>query len=311
MQRIPSSREMIGTMTTGKAEQGRVAIVMCVGPGKRAALDTLESIEVFCPEPHVVVVVDDHTTDGTYEAITAAKRPYWHLLRNSRQHGVPRLVHSLCLGYDEVLTQTNCQLILRLDQDALIIKPGLIPEALTFMEESPGVGLFGVYEDDYNRPRDFEVHRRLLDKEAGWVRSLIGRQPSWKGLLRRAERNGYRRGENVFGGAYFVTRRCLDGIKALGGLGVPWNWHSELPEDVYFSMAAVAAGFRLGHFAAPDGPLWLEWRGLPYPAAALASSKAKLVHSVDKGPNTGPLENAGRTAREVFREFRRRMNPGV
>jgi len=66
----------------------------------------------------------------------------------------------------------------------------------------------------------------------------------------------------------------------------------------------VAAGFQMGHFAAPDGPMCMEWRGLPYPAAALAAGKYKLVHSVDKGPNTGPAENGGRTAREVFRDLR-------
>jgi hypothetical protein len=80
-----------------------------------------------------------------------------------------------------------------------------------------------------------------------------------------------------------------------------------MQEDVYFSMVAVAAGFRLGHFAAPEGPLCMDWRGLPMPAAALAASKFKLVHSVDKGPNTGVGENGGRTAREVFREFRAKV----
>ena len=31
-----------------------VAIVIPVGPGKELVLDTLESLEVFCPKPHVV-----------------------------------------------------------------------------------------------------------------------------------------------------------------------------------------------------------------------------------------------------------------
>jgi hypothetical protein len=48
----------------------------------------------------------------------------------------------------------------------------------------------------------------------------------------------------------------------------------------------------------------MEWRGLPYPAAILAASKYKLVHSVDQGPNTGPTENGGKTAREVYRDLR-------
>ena len=113
-----------------------------------------------------------------------------------------------------------------------------------------------------------------------------------------------KQGDNVFGGAYFITRECISAIHKLGALKVPWNWHSNMGEDVYFPMVAVAAGFGLGHFAAPDGPLCLEWCGLPMPAAEGAHSKYKLVHSVDKGKNTGPAENGGKTAREVFRDLR-------
>jgi glycosyltransferase involved in cell wall biosynthesis len=287
--------------------QPLVAVVIPVGPGKDTALDTLASVEAYCPEPHVVFVLDDQTKDGTYEALMAARKPHWHILRNQRRQGIARLVHSLSFAYEQVLARSGCKLILRLDQDALLIKPGLLAEALAFMETHPSVGLFGVYEVDYNRPRCFEPHRRLFSREAAWYRPLIGRRPSWSEYLRLAESKGYVRGDNVFGGAYFMTRGCLEGIRALGALKVPWHWHSQVQEDVYFSMVAMAAGFRLGQFAAPDGPLCMEWRGLPMPAAALAASKFKLVHSVDKGLNTGPAENGGRTAREVFRDLRAKL----
>lgn len=277
---------------------------MPVGPGKDSALDTLQSVETFCPEPHVVLIVDDHTFDGTYEALCAARKPNWQIFRNERPHGILRLVHTLCYAYKQVLSSTESELILRLDQDALMIKPGLFAEALAFMEDNPTVGLFGVHEVDYNRPRHFDSHRRLFDSEAAWYRRWIGQRPSWMEFLKIAEVKGYRRGENVFGGAYFITRPCLEVAMKMGALTVPWRWHSKIQEDVYFSMVAVAAGFRMGHFAAPDGPLCMEWRGLPFPAATLAASKYKLVHSVDKGPNTSAIENGGKTAREVFRALR-------
>ena len=282
----------------------KVAVVLPIGPGKETALDTLESVEVFCPEPHVVFIIDDRTRDGTYEALVAAKRPNWQIFRNQKPQGIERLVHGLCFAYEQVLARTDCELILRLDQDALLIKPGLVPEALTFMVGNPGVGLFGVYDVDYNRPRHFDSHRQLFNRETAWYRSLMGCQPSWKPYLKMAEDKGYKRGENVFGGAYFITRNCLEAVRELGALKVPWHWHSQVQEDVYFSMVSVAAGFQLGHFAAPDGPLCMEWRGLPFPAAVLAASKYKLVHSVDKGQNAGEAGNGGRTAREVFRDLR-------
>lgn len=287
---------------------GRFAVVIPVGPGREALLDTLESVDFFCSEEHTDIIVDDCTLDGTYEAVMGVCKPHWIVLRNQRKHGITRLVQTLCAGFDEVLRSTQCQIVLRLDQDALIIKAGIAAEALSYVQRNPAVGMFGVYEVDYNRPRCYDVHRSLISREMSWFRRVIGKQPSWTRILAMAESNGYDRGDNVFGGAYFITRSCLEKMRRIGALEVPWDWNSRMQEDVYFSMAAVAAGFRLGHFAAPDGPLCMEWRGLPFPAAELLSSKFKLVHSVDKGKNTTAAENGGRTAREVFREARMRAS---
>ena len=280
------------------------AVVVPIGPGQECALDTLDSVNHYCAESHMVVMVDDCTTDGTYEALVSRKKPNWVILRNSQPMGRERLVHSLAKAYRFVLQQTSCPLVLRLDQDALLIKPGVISDALAYADAHREVGLFGVYECDYNRPRSYDAHRKLIDQETRWYRRLMGLQPSWSGLLRHAEDVGYKRGDNVFGGAYFVTRSCLEGIDGLRALDVPFHWHSRLMEDVYYSMAAVACGFKLGHFAAPDGPLCLEWRGLPHPAAQLAQSPFKVIHSVDRGQNTGRDANNCITAREVFASIR-------
>ena len=288
-----------------KQESSKLAaIVLPTGPGKDATLDTLASIEYYCPEPHIVVVIDDCTQDGTYEAISANRRDHWHVLRNKRPMGVARLVHSLCTAYRFVLEQTKCNLILRLDQDALLIRSGVLTDAFGYAGANSSVGLFGVYEHDYNRDRAFQMHTTLMTREVGWPRNLLGLMPSWAPLLVKAEMLGYRRGDNVFGGAYFLTRDCLVGMRQIGALDVPYRWHSRLMEDVYFSMAAVAAGYKLGHFAAPEGPLCLEWRGLPYPAEKMLAAGYKVVHSVDKGKNTDRGANDGRTAREVFRSLR-------
>jgi len=284
--------------------QTRTAVVMPVGPGATEALDTLDSVERYCVEPHDVIIVDDCTQDGTYEALLAKQRPNWHILRNRRQFGIQRLVHTLSLAYQYVLSNTDCDLVLRLDQDALIIGSGVLGDASIYTELHPAVGLFGVYAHDYNRPRSFEVHRQQIARELHPLRRLCGAKPSWAWLLKLAEQNGYQRGDNVFGGAYFVTRKCVAELRQLGALDMPYRWHSRLMEDVYFSMAAVAAGFKLGHFGAPEGPLCLEWRGLPFPAINMTTAGFKVVHSVDKGKNTDRVANGGRTARQVFQHIR-------
>jgi hypothetical protein len=285
-------------------ETGRFAVVIPIGPGKDEALDTLDSVDQFCSEPHIVVLVDDCTQDGTYEALCAKKRPNWYILRNSQPLGVLRLVHTLSAAYRFVLANTECDLVLRLDQDALLIGPEVLSDAAVYASKNPLIGLFGVYAHDYDRPRSFTEHTRQINRELRWHRKLMGLAPAWEQLLFTAEKFGYRRGDNVFGGAYFITRGCLASMDRAGALTVPFNWHSSLMEDVYFSMAAVGAGHRLGHFAAPDGPLSLEWRGLPYPANECVRLGYKIVHSVDKGKNTDRQSNGNRTAREVFRELR-------
>src|SRR5215469_7592984 len=108
------------------------AVVVPVGPGRESALDTLDSINHYCAESHAVIVVDDCTTDGTYEAMEANQRSNWCLLRNSRPMGRHRLVHSLAKAYHFVLDHFSCPLVLRLDQDALLIKNGVISDALGY-----------------------------------------------------------------------------------------------------------------------------------------------------------------------------------
>src|SRR5947199_7224487 len=86
-----------------------------------------------------------------------ARRSNWTVLRNERPLRIERLVHTLCVAFRHVLDNTTCELVLRLDQDALLIKPGVLSEGLDYMAAHRNVGLFGGYEVDYNRPRTWEV----------------------------------------------------------------------------------------------------------------------------------------------------------
>jgi glycosyltransferase involved in cell wall biosynthesis len=283
-----------------------VSILMPTYNAKDSIIDTLESIECFCKGTSVVIV-DDHSTDGTYEELLRVKQPNWHIIRNERRYGWHRITHTLCRGYLYILKIMQAKLVLRLDQDALIIKEGLLDEACAFAHQHSDIGIFGVYREDYNRPRSFEYHKRIMDHELNWIRFVL-MKPWWHPFLKIAEDKGYHRGENVYGGAYFITKQCLESMQQAGALNIPFRWNSKLSEDVYFSMVTIAVGYRLGHFAAPEGPLCLESNALPYPAEDLLKSKYKLVHSVDKGLNTGLAENNGMTAREVFRQNRREMH---
>ncbi len=311
-----------------KSNPSATIIISC-GSAKESILDTAESIEHYCSEPHNVVFVDDYTTDGTYEALLAAKRPNWHVIRDIKHNGFLNLYNTLCVGYKYAHNNFPGCLTIKLDTDSLLIRSGVITDAFKYIETHPDVGLFGVYTVDYNRCRDFSSHKRQMDKASSFWRILLGFRPSWVKLLETAESNGYKRGENVFGGCYFMTWTCLNAMKKFGyleppyswynpvteyclravekilGRSLPYSWHSRMSEDVYFSMATVAAGYKLGHFAVPTGPLCLEWQGLPYPAKEMSRRGYKVVHSVDKGPNTSAMKNEGMTAREFFQQIRK------
>lgn len=307
-------------------EKSIATIIIPCGSGADAVLDTADSIEHYCTEPHEVVFVDDCTSDGTYEVLLSAKQPNWHILRNEKHNGFLRLVNTLGFGFRYIHDNLSGGCILKLDTDSLIIGPGIIPDALKYMGANPEVGMFGVYDIDYNRPRDFTAHNSQIRSALKWWRAATGLRPSWVKLLQAAEKKGYRRGEHVFGGAYFLTWACLDSLASMGYLDVPASWYNpvsqlcltilgeitgrplaglnSVAEDVYFSMVTIAAGYKLGHFAAPTGPLCLEHQGLPYTAREFQNHSYKIVHSVDKGVNTGLLENEGHSAREVFRALR-------
>jgi hypothetical protein len=281
----------------------KFAVIVPVGPNDTAsALDTLDSIRTYCPEPHIVVVMDDHARDA--DSLHATVTTYSNgsvVLKNQRPMGFYRLVWTLSRGLRWILDNTNADIILKLDSDALIIKPGVLTDAARYAAAHPRVGIFGVYEVDYNRPRDFSMHTSIINREMHWWRLLTLRRPPYYDVLRMAEDHCYRRGDNVFAGAYFFTRPALESMRTIA-LNPPDDWPSNVLEDIYFSMSAVAAGFEMGHFAMPTGPLCLEWQGLPYPPAELdADSRIKLVHSVDKGQHTDG-------AREYFRNLRTSQN---
>lgn len=314
------------------AKETTTVIIIPCGPCSDIILDTAESIDHYCPENHEIVFIDDCTMDGTYEKLMSSKKPHWHILRNEKPNGILRLVNTVCCGLRYAHENFSYQYLLKLDTDSLMIGSGVLSDAEEYMKSNPGIGMFGVYEVDYDGPRTFSEHTKQMNNASRWWLPLIGLQPSWMSILKTAENNGYLRGENISGGGYFITHECMDKIAESGYLNVPDSWYNSLiqssfnaieyikgkslrsrrlgriAEDVYISMSTVASGFKLSHFAAPDGPLCIALRGLPYPARELLGRGYKIVHEPDKGPNTSALENEGVPAREFFRMVRQRQN---
>jgi hypothetical protein len=282
------------------------AVLVPVGPGNQAnVLDTLASLFHFCPADCRIFLVDDCTSDGTYDLLRGFKDPRVSVLRNSRPQRYNGLVRTLALGLTEIAKIPGMRLVLKTDTDALMTGHGVFEDAAAFVHAHPRVGIFGRHLINYDgTPKDFSVLTAFFQREMRFPRNLIPGRTGYMPILHQALKNGWQLGENVFGGAYFLTGDCLRKMAALGHLDLSRSTRTAVAEDSYFTMCAVAAGFDRAQFAYPVGPMGLAYTGLPAPAKVLAEAGMKIVHTVDKGKFTSRDENGGLTPREFFAQLR-------
>ena len=172
--------------------------------------------------------------------------------------------------------------LLKLDTDALVIGRAPEEEVLRLFQSEPSIGMAGQYPNDYagnswdiGWPRD-----RVLNGATTWK---YIRRPLTNWYLRKlylqAKRNGYRAGESVFGGAYFMSYDCLlklytEGLlphKKLAGLN--------MGEDHIFSLLVKAVGYHFGTLSAAGQPFALAWKGLPTSPERLHDEGKKIIHS--------------------------------
>ena len=261
-----------------------LVLVMAVGPGERlGAMEVLDSARAFLQGPYRAVVVDDSGDLATWLSL----RRYGEatVLRNWRRRGFTGLLATLQRAFRHALRSYDFSAMLKLDTDALITGPGVDADILSFLHEHPRAGMIGSrsWPD-----RTDHVWRRLLEEN----------EAMWGSILRRAELHGYVAGQSVLGGAYALSRACVEALDRDGYLHLVQTG-PRIAEDVTFSLLAQAAGFELHEFAAPEQPFALAWRGLPMPSAEILARGKKVVHSVK-------LEPAGLAIRTVFARDRRR-----
>jgi len=283
-----------------------LAVLLAIGPGHQAnVLDTMASLFHFCPADCRIFLVDDCTSDGTYDLLRSLQDPRVTLLRNPKPKGYAGVVHTLNSGLLEIAKIPDVTLVLKTDTDALMTGFGLFDHAAAFVQDHPRVGMFGRYLTNYDGTlKDYSILTAFLQREMSFPRNLIPGRTGYMQTLHQARKNGWQLGENVFGGAYFLTGECLRKMAALGHLDLSRSKRTVIAEDLYVTMCAAAAGFDRAQFAHPVGPMGLAFAGLPAPAKVLAEKGMKIVHTVDKGPFTSRTENDGLTPREFFAQLR-------
>lgn len=256
---------------------------MPIGPECRAdyVIDSLDSFDFYRSSSYAMILADD-SGKGTGHLVRA-EIPEAIVIETPEQMGKGAgLYITLSLAFRYALANFEFEAVLRMDTDALVI--GHNPEwaALELFANDPSVGIAGQYPLDYNgNPWDISYPKQQLDYYTSTRHLRHKTIPrAWLWLIYKAAlRHGYRTGESVFGGAYFITRRCLLALRRRGWLPLYPLKQIELEEDHLFSLLARAAGFTLGDLSSGSRPMGCEWKGLPASPEELYTIGKKIIHS--------------------------------
>ncbi len=260
-----------------------IIVVIPIGPGSDNSFvaDTINSYIHYTKRSYQFILLDD-----SHQGIGAQVNtmfPDADLIKTSKpMGGWAGLYISLAQAFAFALENYQFKLLLKLDTDALIINSAPEKEALQLFEKEPLMGIAGQYPLNYNGdPWDLGwPRRRILNGTTTWK---FIRRPyaNWylRKLYLKALANGYRTGESVFGGAYFLSEKSLSKLRELGLLPDYKLQTLNLGEDHIFALLVKSIGFQLGSLSQKDQPFACSWKGLPAAPDKLSSEGRKIIHS--------------------------------
>ena len=194
-----------------------------------------------------------------------------------RPRGYPTGLLRLVLeSFALIARRYDFEVLLKLDTDALCLRPGLFAEARRRFESHPGAGMAGSYLRGIRDERD--------DHRFGWLVPIMEDEAradrrfadAWDAALA----NGYSPGEHVQGGVYVLSSAALDAMLAAGLL----DWRPRLPatlyDDVVISMFVRAVGYEL---ASLEPTVLSAPNSLPVSLARIAELRPAAVHTVKRG----------------------------
>lgn len=262
-------------------------VVIPVGPKAELVFlnDTLRSVFAYCAPGCKIVLIDNTEAGLDRGALRGGENI--DILRCLRDPAARPLHGGLYLNlsraFAHALAHYDFAVLLRLDDDALLVGAGADRQAAAVFGAQPDIGCLGSYRlTCTGAVRDFSPARRILRREVS-LRGALRDRARWRILrhLRRLARyHGYLDGEHCLGGAVFFSRECIARFAALGFLERLELRRSNLGEDHIFSLMVKAAGLELADFATDGKPLGLAWQGLPASPEHLLRMGKTIVHSV-------------------------------
>ncbi len=288
-------------------KQTETVIAMPIGPNAEYAniCDTIESIYHFITSSNVIILIDD---SWKKTGLCVKERfPDIIILPTPWNYGPDAgLYLTLSIGYTFALENYNFDALLKIDDDTLIIGHNPEIDAIEYFKEHPDCEIIGSFRTDCNGdPRDFSCPSNQIAKEMGFrslLKSPLKRLKGWfflRKIYDQSIHNGYEAGEHCLGGAYFISRSCIERLyenNLLSHQEISW---SRLQEDHIFSLLAHSVGFKNGDFATNSLPIGIRWRGLPCSPEELVRRKKKITHSTRFFSNMSEQE-----IRQYFKEQR-------
>lgn len=268
-----------------------LVFVMAAAEGEWVGIrDLLDSLETYIDCDYEVLVIDDATTDGTYEKLRDEK--LW-LMRNPRKLGYYGLDLTIRRAFTAALKRFNAPIFVKIDPDALVIGPGLHEALMKTFTAQPQVGIAGTYTVDWNGaqrdPSYWAEQMKRVQKDLGLP-------------LEMALRRGYPIGNSVQGGCYAFSGTCLTNIAQMGcldGWSQPHRGKGKyLAEDVIMTMLCFAAGYTAADIGGPNQPFGLWYPGMPTTPEELVAQGRIVTHAIKY------TDEASLSARAFFRARR-------
>lgn len=281
----------------------RVLVFLPLGPRAvpRFVADTVESFLFFSAPETLLILADDTHGQFPRHALPDSSRIFWRTLpaSSSRSHTTrgefwvrqARLIR-------DIIREFDFDLLLRIDEDSLFIKPGFERMAMTKASSHPRTGILGQFRQ---MPDGTPVSDQWVEQQYQFEINLSGAiRRNWstapiaalrfafalRAIGRKAKQRGkWQSGSHITGGGCFVSRACLRAMLAAGLLPHPLLHNSNLCDDHLLSLSAQAVGFALVEAGGPAGFIAYRLNELPAGYENLRQSGFKIVHSVRRHGN--------------------------
>ena len=256
--------------------------------------DTLASIFHYEPNVPIYVLKDfDGSLSIDSRVVLIPPLPY-------KRNTLGGLLQKKLWAFEYLLNNTDTEVILTLDADALFIRSGIFKSVLASLGNSD-LGCLGCCRiSPSGGIRSFLKMGKTISALGG-LRALRFRNGRLliKEFLELAKNSNYELGEHPMGCAIFFKRKMLEEWRTRAWLENRGLSEIPIPDDGMFGLMTYASGYKIGEIGGPNGLINVTWKGLSTSPEQLNNSGAFIVHSVRKFSEMSETE-----IRSFFRRIR-------